>query len=218
MSSGLFKVVKGVKIELKPSEVKSQIMDDMGWDEATYNRERKKLTKRINTYNILMESGGGNKVDRTAVQILYAQSKSMQRYGSAYTPSAQTQAIYSMSATSGNIRGTKALEIARKKFTTYVNQRFSGLIQKNAAARKLAESISDPIKLEKALSDFANDMHEAIGDSKKKTDSLAIPFSSQSYGSESYDVDISAYLSDEDDDEDNDEDDMTEVDSDDIFY
>lgn len=195
MGSGLYKRVNGERVELSSREVKAEIIRINGWSEAQYNANRKQLTKRINTYNAVVRSNGGDTETRTAVQMLYQEAKAKQRYGANYTPSDKTDLIHSLSATSGNRRGTKALETAKSKIGSYVNNRFSTLINANPKARQIYEALKDnPTKLEKALSDFANDMHIAIKRQKEATANQAIPFSSQSYGSTDYDVDISSYL------------------------
>lgn len=195
MSSGIFKTVKGQQEELSARDVKAEIIRIQGWTEAEYNARRKQLTKRINTFNISASAFGYQPESRTAVQILYSQSKAQQRYGKNYIPSQRTQLIYSMSATSGMVRGQKALESAKKKYGTFVTSRFAGLISSNDSAKKIYDNLKDnPAKLEKALSKFANDMHAKIDMNRRASQYSAIPFSPQSFGSDEYDVDITSYL------------------------
>lgn len=193
-SSGLFKNGK----ELSPITVKHKIMQMRGWDEAEYTRQRKQLTKRITTFNALMQETGGEKITDTAVQILYKESKARKHFGANYQPAFRTAALHSMAATSGSKRGQKAIEKASNKFSGYVYDRFNGLITKNEGARVIYEKLkNDPVKLEKVLSKYANDMHAVIGYKKKKTQGEAIPFSTESYGSDNYETDVSSYLSDD---------------------
>ena len=208
-STGIFRG----KRELTPKEVKQEIMRMRGWDEAEYTRQRKQLTKRITTFNALMQASGQPIETRTAVQMLYVESRAMKRHGIHYQPSTRTAAIRSMAATSGKARGTKAIEKARARYSGYVSQRFAGLIASNKGAAEIARRITDPVKLEAALTKYANDMHKSIDRKKTTTRGQAIPFSTESYGSDTYDTDLSAYLDDEDIDTSN----MQEVNPDDIF-
>lgn len=195
MSSGIFKTVKGQQVELSARDVKAEIIRIQGWTEAEYNARRKQLTKRINTFNISASAFGYQSESRTAVQILYSQSKAQQRYGKNYIPSQRTQLIYSMAATSGMARGQKALESAKKKYGTFVTSRFAGLIASNDSAKKIYDALKDnPAKLEEALSKFANDMHAKIDMNRGASQNSAIPFSPQSFGSDEYYVDITSYL------------------------
>lgn len=195
MSSGIFKTVKGQQIELSARDVKAEIIRIQGWTEAEYNARRKQLTKRINTFNIGASAFGYQSESRTAVQILYSQSKAQQRYGKNYTPSQRTQLIYSMSATSGMARGQKALESTKQKYGTFVTSRFAGLIANNDSAKKLYDALKDnPAKLEEALSKFANDMHAKFDMRRRASQNSAIPFSPESFGSDEYYVDITSYL------------------------
>lgn len=194
--TGIYKNVNGKRVELNAKQVKAEIMRLRGWSEEEYNRERKQLTKRINTFNALVDVSGGTREDRTAVQLLYGESKARQRYGANYQPSTRTAAIRAMAATSGNRRGQKALEKARQSYAGFVTSRFAGLIIHNKGAAEIAARIEDPVKLEQALSKYANDMHAAIDNKSKSASGQAIPFSTESYGSDDYDVDITAYLDD----------------------
>lgn len=189
--------------ELTAKEVKQEIMQIRGWDEAEYTRQRKQLTKRITTFNALMQASGQPAETRTSVQMLYGESRSMKRYGRQYQPSTRMAAVRSMAATSGKARGEKAIEKARATYGGYVSQRFAGLIASNKGAAEIARRIKDPVKLDAALAKYANDMHQSIDSKKSTARGQAIPFSTESFGSDTYDVDISAYLDDyEDDDED----------------
>lgn len=194
--TGIFKTVNGKQVEISARQVKAEIMRLRGWSEEEYNRERKQLTKRINTFNALIETGDGIREDRTAVQILYGEAKSRKRYGEKYEPSTRTVELRQMAATSGSRRGQKALEKARQTHELYVTTRFAGLIAKNKGAAKIAEKIKDPVRLEKALARYANDMHIAIDKKQEATSTEAIPWSTDHYGSDTYDVDVTAYLDD----------------------
>lgn len=200
--------------ELTAKEVKQEIMQIRGWDEAEYTRQRKQLTKRITTFNALMQASGQPTETRTSVQMLYGESRAIKRHGVHYQPSSRTAAVRSMAATSGRARGAKAIEKARTTYGGYVTKRFAGLIASNKGAAEIAKRIKDPVKLEAALTKYANDMHQSIDRKKTTVRGQAIPFSTESYGSDTYDVDISAYL---DDDEDIDTSELQEVNPDDIF-
>ena len=81
------------------------------------------------------------------------------------------------------------------------NKQFKGFLEHNDKANELAKQITDPVKREKFLADYANKVHERIAEkvkeAKSQKDGTAVtaPFSGEVYGSDDpVDIDMSMYL------------------------
>ena len=178
MATGIFKGGK----ELSSKQVKSYIMRSRGWTEQEYTLARKGLTKQITGYNRAVTSKGGEKFDSTAVQLLYKQSKAMKRYGRDYMPTEKIKFIQALPKTSGSARSMTQITKIIDTFDEYVTDRFEALVNANPIAKQISDHYqNDPVKREKALRDFADDMHVIIDNNKKELKSAGVLFGG--YGS-----------------------------------
>ena len=162
MATGIYKG----KVELTAKQVKDEIKRLRGWTEEQYNRARKQAQKQIQSYDIFAERAGEARFGKTPTQLLYSETKAMTRYGASYAPSAKIEQIRGMAKTSSKKRGEKATARATRVIQSAVDRRFAGLIAKNEGAREIADAIKDPLKREKALSEYANAIHANIDGSK----------------------------------------------------
>lgn len=196
MATGIFKSGR----ELSAKDVKTYIMKKRGWTEQEYTAARKGLTKQLYSYNALMSSSGGEREESTAVQLLYKQTKAMERYGRSYKPTEKLSFIQSLAKTSGSKRSEAQIAGVRARYETYVSGRFSGLIRANEGARKIAEHYrNDPVMLDRKLAEYANELHNKIDTSNKRIKGSAIPFG-QTYGSDES-MDISQFLDEVEEDD-----------------
>lgn len=196
-----YKTVKGERVSVSSSEVKSYVMKVNNWTEAEYNQERYKLKNRLRTY----EAYAGVSPDKvqSPTTLLYFEAKRKARSGSKYTPSVEMTRIKefagygSAKAIEKALSSKKARSAMDAKYTEATLSRFAGFIEKNPKAREIVEKIKDPVKREQALRDYANKMHEKIDEQRKETESAAIPIKAgESYGSdlELDDFDYSDYI------------------------
>lgn len=188
MATGIFRGYGKSKVELSAQEVKNEIMRLRGWSEQEYTRQRKIAQKQIQSYNIYAERAGGERFTKTPTQLLYGETKAQAFYKEEYRASSKIEQVRLMARTSSKQRGEKAFTIAEQKVKPIIESRFSALIEKNAGARKIAESISDPLKREKALSDYADKMHLKI---KEKSGE---PVPSETFGSDTAMDDVASEL------------------------
>lgn len=178
MATGIFRWKSGKKVELTAQQVKNEVMRLRGWSEQEYTRQRKIAQKQIQSYNIYAERAGGEAYEKTPTQLLYSEARAREFWQEQYRASSKIAQIRLMAKTSSKKRGEKAFTKAEKDVSPIIESRFAGLIAKNEGARKIAESITDPLKREKALSDYADKMHLKI-DAKSGE---AVP--TESFGSE----------------------------------
>lgn len=203
-SSGIFRTINGERVELTAKQVKAEIMKIRGWTSEQYTKEYDKIRNRIRSYEGFQRLKGDTVTPQSPQQFLYTESRSMQRYGTNYRPSARVKAIRG----STSISSGKALEklltstsaTARKSRGAFYRQaaeqvkNFSGLIAANPVAAKMAKQIKDPAKLLQALKDFAQQLHIKIDEEGEAQDSEAIPFGA-TFGSDiAIDFDFSDYL------------------------
>lgn len=208
MATKFYKMIDGEKVYLSSKEVKAFIMKQNKWTEKEYYNQYHLFKNRLRAYESYRKSQGINE-KQSVVELLYKEAKSKKNYGSDYKPSAKMQQIKSFSAvsiTKGRQYATqqKYLESQRQKYKNYVNQRFGGFIEKNKGASDIVEQFMQDaeekgttinyVKLEKALSDYADKIHAKIEDDGKYHDAEAIP-SGETFGSDNtIDFDIDAYL------------------------
>lgn len=197
-------------------QMKRTIMSANDWNEDQYRKQYDLFKNKLRFYENLQRSRG-LKVDvQSPQEVLYAVAKAKQHYGSAYEPSQEMQQILSVSAhsiTKGKRIASSTESAAYKKAVSrIVNIRFSGFVDYYDKAKEIVRRISDPAKQEKALSDFANWLHEKYprsgkdkGAPKKGEGGFK---SGETYGSDvpnDTDFNIEDYIDDEDLDEEDDE-------------
>lgn len=189
----IYKVVKGKKVEMTATEVKSKIKELKGWNDTQYKRQYNILRNRLRNYERFVRESGGTPEKQSVQQLLYFESKRENVAG--YTPSIKMQTIKKFSAQSTSKKITKGVkEKMTKVYEGATNQRFAGLIRENAKAREIANAISDPVKRERALSEYANTLHLKMKQSGIAESKSAIPYGQKIGSTESIDFDYSAYL------------------------
>lgn len=196
-----YKIVNGERVTLTQREVKSFIMSVNNWTEQQYNAERYKLKNKLRTYEAYTNVKPADVQSPT--NILYFEAKRKKREGANYQQSAEMSRLKGFTGYGSSKAIQKALSSTKSKSTldqiyeqgTY--NRFEGFIKKNTKAKEIYDAISDPVKREQALRDYANKVHEKIDEQRKATESEAIPIpTGETYGSdlELDDFDYSSYI------------------------
>lgn len=189
----IFKVVKGKKVEMSASEVKSKIMQMKGWSELEYKRQYNLLRNRTRNYEKFSRESGGKEEHQNIQHMIYFEAKREKQKD--YTPSIKMQMIKSFSAQSTSKSFSPRTRAKMENaYENAVNRRFAGLISKNEKAREIAEKITNPVARDRALADFANTLHLKMKKSGEAESKSAIPYGQKIGSTESFDFDYSAYL------------------------
>lgn len=194
------------QVKVKPREAKAYIMKVNGWTAEEYRKHYDIFKNKLRAYESFKRSRGISVEPQSVVEILYKQASAKKREGTDYKPSQKMQQIEQFSAVSitkgrqlaqSNERYQRKVE---ERYEAYIKTRFgdvesgTGLIAKNKQAQKIAEEITDPVKREQALADFADKLHEQMKESKKTAEGEAIS-SGETFGSnDEIDFDIEQYL------------------------
>lgn len=201
----IYKKVKGVDVKLSNKEIKATIMKANNWTAEQYQKHYDIFKNKLRNFEAFERARGVEVKKQSPQEILYKQAKAMMSKGDKYQKSLQMQRIESF--TSQSISKSKQMEQDYKKgirtkavlrqesrYALYTSERFKRLIETNEKAREIAEKVKDPVKLEKALTEFANQMHAVIDKQGKATGES--PFVTGAVvGSGAYtDFDYSAYL------------------------
>lgn len=152
-------------------KMKAVIMSANDWTEEQYRKQYDIFKNKLRFYENLQRSRGIKIDTQSPQQVLYNVAKAKIHYGSEYEPSQEMQQILSVSAHSIT-KGKRIAEEATSKayknaVASVVDIRFKGLVDYYDTAKKLNEGISDPVEREKALTDFANWLHEKFPRSGK---------------------------------------------------
>lgn len=190
MAETVYKLVNGEKVPLKASEIKSFVMNVMGYKTTEeYNKAYDIMRNKVRAF----EKVTGQKEKSSISTLMYLQAKSMQRYGSNYTPSDKMQMIMSMpSVSSGKALQGKSLERALKAYGRYTDRIFGGLVAKDDMAKYISDMISDPLMRNAALTDYANLINankKALRDGKTFQSNFNV-----AYIQAAEEFDINAYL------------------------
>ena len=171
----IYKKIKGTNevVKLSNKQIKAEIMKVHGWTSEEYQRHYDIFKNKLRNYESYKRAHGVDVVTQSPQELLYKQAKAMQRDKGSYKPTMEMQRI--MNFTSQSMSKSKQQEQlykkgitpqsyvnVSKKYERYTNERFKGLVESNEIARKLSEGISDPVKREQALAEFANSMHAVI--------------------------------------------------------
>ena len=200
MGSGLYKMVKGQRVEMSSREVKAYIMKQNGWTSSQYDKQYDIFKNKLRAYENYERAHGITSKRQSPTQLLYKEAKAKAREGANYTPSIKMQRIKSFTSVSSGKAGQKALLGQRYQarraqlYEEATNKQFKGLIDNNPTAKEIVERIKDPVKREQALADYANKIHAKIDEEGKAQENEAIPFG-ETFGSDDVvDFDISDYL------------------------
>lgn len=193
--TGIYKTVNGQKVELSAKEVKNFIMKVNSWTSEEYNKQRFIMKNKLRTY----EAFTGSQQVQSPVAFLYFEAKTKQRQGDNYTPSLKSQRIRgfasygSAKAISKAQQNQKAMAKMQKQYEATTMKQFKGLIESNPTAKRIWETIQDPVKREKALTDFANKLNLKIKESNEVEKAQAIPFGETFGSSDEFDFNVSRY-------------------------
>lgn len=200
MGSGIYKMVKGQRVEMSSREVKAYIMKQNGWTSNQYDKQYDIFKNKLRAYENYERAHGVTSQRQSPTQLLYKEAKTKAREGANYTPSIKMRRIRSFTSVSSGKAGQKALQGQRyqaKRAQLYeeaTSKQFKGLIDNNPTAKEIAKRIKDPVKREQALADYANKIHAKIDEEGKVQENEAIPFG-ETFGSDDVvDFDISEYL------------------------
>lgn len=194
--SEIYKTVNGQKVELSAKEVKNFIMKVNGWTSDEYDKQRYILKNKLRTY----EAFTGQQQAQSPVSFMYFEAKAKQRQGANYTPSLKTQRIKSFQslgsakAISKAQQSQKVQQKMRERYEQTTMKQFKGLIDNNPVAKKIWETVKDPVKREQALTDFANELKLKIKESNEVEEAQAIPFGETFGSSDEFDFDVSQYV------------------------
>lgn len=200
MATQFYKIVKGQRVAMTNKEVKSYIMKVNGWTTDQYNKQYDILRNKLRAYESYEKASGRKISSQSARDLLFKEAKTKQRMGANYTPSIKMQRIKQFTSVSSGKAGQRALQgkVYMERRTRIYNdatyKQFKGLINSNAQARTIYESIKDPVKREQALADFANKLHTKINENEEIEEASAIPFGETIGSDESIDFDISLYM------------------------
>lgn len=200
MGSGIYRMIKGQRVEMSSREVKAYIMKQNGWTSRQYDKQYDIFKNKLRAYENYERAHGVTSIRQSPAQLLYKEAKTKAREGADYTPSIKMQRIRSFTSVSSGKAGQKALQgqlyQARRTqlYEEATTKQFKGLIDNNPMAKEIVARIKDPVKREQALADYVNKIHAKIDEEGKAQENEAIPFG-ETFGSDnSVDFDIEAYL------------------------
>ena len=198
------KTHKMERVELSSRDVKQYVMRVHGWTSEEYNKKYDLFKNKLRAYESFKKAHGANIVPQSVAQVLYKEARAMQREGADYKPSIKMRQIQSFSAvsiTKGRQRAKATSGRAYERSLSIIKKgtldAFSDLIAHDPKAAEMAERIKDPVKLEKALSEYAERMHAVRSAEGKVTSTQAIPFGERVGSPDSIDFDYGEYLDEE---------------------
>lgn len=212
MATGLYrqstKIINGktqhVRVELSSREVKAYIMKINRISSAEYKRQYDIFKNKLRAYEAFEKNAGKDIKKQSPVQILYKQAKAKEnarRAGERYKPSIALKRIKSFQSVSSGKAGQKLLqkksyiEKQNENYLKATTKAFNGLIDKNKQAKEIYEKLKDnPVKLEEALKDYADELGTKIKESGERVENEAIPFGETLGSNDEIDFDISKYL------------------------
>ena len=195
-----YKYQNGQRVKMTNREVKPYIMKVNGWTTEQYNKQYDIMRNKLRAYEAYERQSGRQVTSQSVQGLLFKEAKAKKRMGTDYTPSIKMQRIRSFTSVSSGTAGQRALQGTRyrqRRAKTYEDatyKQFKGLINNNPQAKRIYESISDPVKREQAMADYANKLGAKINEQDEVNESEAIPFG-ETYGStDEIDFDIEDYL------------------------
>lgn len=199
-----YKTVKGQTITLTDREIKAYIMRVNGWTEQEYNKQRYIMKNKLRTYEAFTGVPASQAQSPTNVLYFEAHAKAdLSSRGTPYQPSPEMQRLRAFSGLGSASQIQKAMQSKKTRarleavYSTYTDKQFAGLIAKNAKAKEIAEKVTDPVKREKALAEYARYIKWQL---KHQDDSIASQATPISFGevvgsdTEFDEFDYSAYI------------------------
>lgn len=209
MATKLYVWRNGEKHYLTNREVKSYIMKTNNWTAEEYRKKYDIFKNKLRAYESYQSAQGAKVEKQSVVDILFKEAKAKKQYGREYEPSMKMRQIQSFKAysiTKGRAMAQKESYIEREnlRYGEYVSGRFEDFIKENKGASEIVKAFEEKarqsglpvnnVKLEKALSDYADKVNAKIGKSGKVENNEAIP-AGETYGSDLVvDFDIDAYI------------------------
>lgn len=201
MATGIYKIKKGERVELSTKEVKQYVMKVNGWTSAEYDKKYDIFKNKLRAFENYEQKHGVKNKRQSPMQLLYKQAKAKVRDGADYKPSIKMQRINNFTSVSSGKAGQKALQGKRYQerrtalYEEATSKQFAGFIEKNAKAKEISETITDPVKREQALRDYADALNAKIDEQDKVNENEPIPVGSETIGSsDNIDFDISEYM------------------------
>lgn len=198
MAKQIYQTRNGVRVALSAREIKSYVMKERGWTSDQYSKEYDKLRNRLRAYEAFQRQSGLSVEAQSPASILYFESRARKREGAEYQQSLELQRIKSFpSISSGKALGRaleRRSETFARRYAETTNKVFAGLIAANPTAAEIAERVTDPVKRERALIDFATKLHARQDAAGRVQASSAIPFGQAVGSDEAIDFDIESYL------------------------
>ena len=209
MATKMYVWRNGDKHYLTSREVKNYIMKTNKWTAEEYRKKYDIFKNKLRAYESYQSAQGAKVEKQSVVDILFKEAKAKKQYGSEYEPSMKMRQIqsfkaYSISKGRAMAQNEKYITRENLRYGEYVNGRFEDFIKENKGASDIVKSFEEKarqsslpvnnVKLEKALSDYADKVNAKIGKSGKVENNEAIP-AGETYGSDLVvDFDIDAYI------------------------
>lgn len=200
MANKIYRVEKGVRRELSAREVKQTVMKLRGWTSKQYENEYDKLRNRLRGYEAFKISQGEEVKPQSPATILYHQSRAMHRAelsGEEYIPSLEMQRLQSFSSRStGGLKNLSQRQIDRysARYEQTTLRQFGKLIESSPIAAEIVKRIKNPVQREKALKDFADELHLKQDELGKIAEKSAVPFSGKIGSDIDVTFDIDSYI------------------------
>lgn len=195
----IVRVRNGSTERITAKEVKKTIMKANNWTAEEYKKKYDIFKNKLRAFEAYEKIPASKK--QSPVELLYKQAKAKLREGSNYTPSLKMRRINDFTSISSGKKLQEAMTHQRyleARTATYADttyKQFQGLIENNTKAEEIYNTIKDPVKREKALSDFANALHVKMKQNGQVEGFEAIGNYGEVVGSDqAFDFDLSAYL------------------------
>lgn len=177
--TNIYATVNGQTVQLTDRQVKAYIKRVRGWNDIEYRSEYEKLRKSLRTFEALQRSQGITVETQIPINVFYFETRARARGGADYVPSQAFRRLQGTQQYSLGKQLEKQVKMATPKYlkrtTEYTDTRFGGLIEANPTAKRIYETISDPVKREQALSDFVKRLRLKMTESGKIAENAAIP-------------------------------------------
>lgn len=199
-STGIYQTVNGQQVELNARQVKSFIMKVNGWTSEQYRKQYDIFKNKVRAYEGYQRAKGQTIQTQSVAGLLYKEARAKKREGANYKPSIKMQRIRSFTSISSGKALQKALKSKRylkareENYEQGTLKQFKGLIDANPQAKQIYDAISDPVKREQALTDYANALGLKINEAEEVQAESAIPFGETMGSSDAIDFDINDYL------------------------
>lgn len=181
----IYKMQNGVKVPMNNREVKQYIMRQNNWTAEEYDKNYDILRNKLRNYENYQRQQGVQVNAQSVQELLLKEARAKQRHGTSYKPSIKMKQIQSFSSRSSGKRsyGKRAIQRIEQTYDDATYNQFKGLIEANPQAKKIYESIKNPVKRERALTAYANKLHLSMNEQDEYIANQAIPFG-EVYGSD----------------------------------